>query len=106
MTCNLPGAWPYVDAGTPKSAAPQLKVTRLHPRAPGVGGGSLGPSEVEAVVELEMPARLRQAFEGGLVRLCRPRPWAVPQRAGLQPGAGPLYLVREGFAGSSTSPTG
>ena len=47
------------------------------------------------VVELELPARPRQAFEGGLVRLCRPRPWAVPQRAGLPPGAG-APLLRPG----------
>ena len=45
------------------------------------------------VLELEMPARPGQAFEGGLVCLRRPRPWALPQRAGLPPGAGaPLLL--------------
>ena len=45
------------------------------------------------VLELEMPARPGQAFEGGLVCLRRPRPWALPQRAWLPPGAGaPLLL--------------
>ena len=45
------------------------------------------------VLEFEMPARPGQAFEGGLVCLRRPRPWALPQRAGLPPGAGaPLLL--------------
>ena len=55
-------------------------------------------------MELETPVRLRQAFEGGLVRLCRPRPWAVPQRAGLPPGAGAPLLLPGGVCWNVYNP--
>ena len=92
--------------GSPESAAPQLKVPSLPPRAPGVGGGPLGHSEVDMVLELEMPARPGQAFEGGLVCLRALDLGLCPSGQGCRPVPAPLYLFRGGFAGSSTFPTG